>query len=148
MATKNYIISDGYYREEYPMNTNLDTKKFYATERLEQETTIIDMLGDNLAVYLIDTIVPKASASREDWEAAFLAKMQQIMTLFIAKALQDFANPVANDNRVSGLNNKIIFLKKKIRAYIVDTDELVAIQDDDVEPDRNSVNLNPTYFPR
>lgn len=52
MAKKYYTISDGYYREEYPMDVNLNVEKFYSVQRLEQKTTLVDILGDNVAEYL------------------------------------------------------------------------------------------------
>ncbi len=41
-------------------HTNLDVEKFYSVQRIEQNTTFYDFLGDNLADYLLDTILPTA----------------------------------------------------------------------------------------
>ena len=148
MARKYYVISDGYYREEYPMNTNLDIEKLYSVQRIEQETTLYDFLGDNLADYLLETILPKDAGDMETWESTFLSKMQKLMVFLVAKALEDYSSTNTNDNKVNALESKIGYYKAKIRAYIQDTDELVAIQDEDDEPDREDYQGLPTYFYR
>lgn len=148
MAKKYYTISDGYYREEYPMHTNLDVEKFYSVQRIEQNTTFYDFLGDNLADYLLDTILPKAVIDRTTWETDFLEHMQMLTVFYVAKALEDFNTDTPNDKRVNAIRQKVQFYKKKVKDFIADTDELVAIQDTDTEPNREDYQSFPTHFYR
>ena len=146
MAGKYYVISDGYYREEYPMSTNLDVEKFYSCQRIEQNTTLYDLLGDNIADYLLETILPKESP--DAWESEFLEKVQMLMVFYVAKSLESFNGDRSNDNKVSSINSKIEFYKRRLRTYIEDSAELQVIKDDDTEPDRESYQGFPTYFYR
>ncbi len=148
MAKKYYTISDGYYREEYPMHTNLDVEKFYATQRIEQNTTFYDLLGDNLADYLLETILPKDDGTRETWEVDFLEKMQILTVFYVAASLEDFNSDSPNDRKVSALRQKIQFYKKKVKDFIADTSELVVIQGTDTEPVREDYQGFPTHFYR
>ena len=148
MATKYYTISDGFFREEYPMNTNLDVEKFYSVQRIEQNTTFYDFLGDNLADYLLDTILPTAVSARTAVQTAFLEKMQMLTVFYVARGLEDFNSDSPNDRKVNALNQKIEFYKKIVREHIADTSELVVIQDTDTEPSRDDYQSFPTYFYR
>lgn len=144
MATKYYILSDGEYREEYPMHNNLDIEKFYSVQRIEQNTTVYDFLGDNLADYLLGTILPTSSII--SWEIEFLGWMQKLMVFYVARGLESYNENASNDNRVSSIRSKVVFYESKIRAFIAATPELVTIQDDDNEPNREDYQGLPTYF--
>ena len=148
MAKKYYTITDGYFREEYPMNTNLDVEKFYSVQRIEQNTTFYDFLGDNLADYLLETILPKAVIDMAVWETSFLEKMQILTVFYVAKALEDFNSNIPDDKKVGSLGSKIEFYKKKVKTLIADTPELVAIQSTDTELARDDYQAFPTYFYR
>lgn len=148
MAKKYYTITDGYYREEYPMHTNLDVEKFYAVQRIEQNTTFYDLLGDNIADYLLETILPKTPAAMTAWETSFLEKMQILTVFYVAKALEDFNTDNVNESRVGSIRSKIQFYKKKVKDFIADTAELVVIQSTDTEPTREDYQSQPTYFYR
>ena len=148
MAKKHYTITDGYYREEYPMHTNLDVEKFYAVQRIEQNTTFYDLLGDNIADYLLETILPKTPAAMTAWETSFLEKMQILTVFYVAKALEDFNTDNVNESRVGSIRSKIQFYKKKVKDFIADTAELVVIQSTDTEPTREDYQSQPTYFYR
>ena len=148
MAKKYYTISDGYYREEYPMAVNLDVSKFYSVQRLEQNTTLVDILGDNIAEYFMDTILPTPVGDRLSWQTEFLEEVQDLMVFLAAKGLEDFNSGDANDQLVNSLNSKIEFYKKRVREYITESTELTAIQGDDDAPDREAYQDFPTHFYR
>ncbi len=148
MAKKYYTISDGYYREEYPMDVNLNVEKFYSVQRLEQKTTLVDVLGDNVSEYFMETILPTAVGDRESWQTEFLEEVQDLMVFLVAKGLEDFNSGDANDKLVSGLNSKIEFYKKRVREYITESTELTTIQGDDDAPDREAYQGFPTHFYR
>jgi hypothetical protein len=148
MAKKYYTISDGYYREEYPMDVNLNVEKFYSVQRLEQKTTLVDILGDNVAEYFMETILPTPVSSRESWQTEFLEEVQDLMVFCIAKGLEDFNSGNTNDKLVNGLNSKIEFYKKRVREYITESTELTAIQGDDSASGREPYQGLPTYFYR
>ena len=148
MAAKYYTISDGYYREEYPMDVNLNVEKFYSVQRLEQKTTLVDVLGDNVSEYFMETILPTAVGDRESWQTEFLEEVQDLMVFLVAKGLEDFNSGDANDKLVSGLNSKIEFYKKRVREYITESTELTTIQGDDDAPDREAYQGFPTHFYR
>lgn len=148
MAKKYYTITDGFFREEYPMKTNIDVEKLYSTQRIIQKTTMFDFLGSNLATYLLETILPKDVGDMEEWETDFLLSVQNMMVFWIAKEMEDFNSDASDDNRVNAIRHKISYYAKRTRTLIADTSELVTIQDTDTEPDNDSYQGFSTWFYR
>jgi len=144
MAT-NYVISDGYFKGEYPMKASLDINRFYAVQKLEQKTTLKDFLGENLYNYLIDTVLTTAIGDRTEIQTEFLSQVQSLMVFYVARGIEDFAEN-SNENRVSSIKSKIGFTEKVVRTYINGVDELVTIKDTDAQLDRVNYQGLPTYF--
>ena len=140
-----YLISDGYYREEYPAYTNMDNEKFYSCQYAEQKTSLLDFLGENL---WNEVFVIAQKQTPEAWEADFLKAVQDLMVWMTAKAIEDFGKEQPSNSKVSSFNSKIEFYKGNILDMISSTTELQDIQGTDQEPNRQPYNAFPTYFYR
>ena len=142
MTSKKYLISDGFYREQYPMDTSTDTEKFYSCQWIEQTITLRDFLGDNL----LETIWEiTAEENPSDVNLQFLLHIQNLMVWYVAQAIEDFDKDSPNDNKVASIRNKRKFYEKIVLEFIKTDEDLVAAQDDDTEPLRDSYN-DTTYF--
>ena len=146
--SKVYLISDGYFRDEYPMKTNLDIEKFYSVQAMYTTIQLRDLLGENI----YDKVISYATGALDSGSMCYaeiakvFEKARYLMVYYVAKGLEDFNKNDINDNRVQSLMSNIAFLEKRMRAYLTETDCLVTIQDTDTEPDRKDYNSLPTYF--
>ena len=145
MAKKVYLISDGYYRDEYPMHTNLDVEKFYSVQSLEQRTTLLDLLGDNLYTALFDYAENELDDKGCNDLSLLLSNVQALLVFYVAKGLEEF-NAEANDLRVNAINHKIAFLERIVKDVVENSECLTLLKSDDTQTDRMDYNANPTYF--
>jgi hypothetical protein len=144
--SKVYLISDGYFRDEYPMKTNLDIEKFYGVQAMYIKVQLKDLLGANIHSAIMELAGGATPSACEDKLNQLLSDLQYLMVFYIAKGLEDFNKEEGSDNKVQSIKSNIAYLEKDIRAYILANECLVAIQDSDTEPNRQDYNSLPTYF--
>jgi hypothetical protein len=145
MSNKVYLISDGYYKGEYPMHTNLNVEKFYAVLSLEQRTSLVDLIGDNLLGYLYEYAADNYHDQGCNDMSALLTAVQQVLVFYVARGLEEY-NTTANDTRIGAINNKVSFMEKRVKDVISSSQCLTTLKGDDIEPDRESYNGSPTVF--
>ena len=136
MAT--YLISDAYFKEQYPMHKDLDMSKFYSTLLIEQQTSLEEVLGEVLYAWLI------ANASNTELvqgdRKKLLDQCQLLLVFLTARSLipleeKSEENPDYSD-RLIRIDEKIAYLKAKlIRLINGSTEEIV-------DPDTGEVVTN------
>ena len=142
-----YFISDAYFKEQYPAHGDLDMGKFYSTLLIEQNTTLEDIIGEDLLKYLYDNA---QSGFSGDYQKLF-NDVQYLLVFLVARQLTALnTRSQDTDQRKEvvwdSLNGKISYLKSIIKKLISLSDELSNASGDTFSSAPG--NEFPIYFPR
>lgn len=120
-----YLISDEYFKEQYPADNSLDTELFYSTLLIEQNTSLEDVLGEDLKEWLITNAVTITDADEDEYK--LLKKAQYILVFMVKQSLLTLKRVNGNENAditEDGLTSKIMYLKAKLKTFINSSDTI------------------------
>ena len=147
-----YLISDEYFKEQYPSYNTLDMNKFYSAVLVEQQTSVEDIIGSILYEWLI----ANANGTLTGDELKLLEQVQYLLVYLTALnliLLNETPN-IDNQLRIDFLKEKIIMLRNKLLDFINDSDDLQTIissgggaigEDGNANPDTNQFP-SPIYY--
>lgn len=144
--TTTYLLSDGEYMKRYPSSNTLDMTKYYTCVAIEQETTVNDLLGDDLYTQLL---TQAEGTPVDDW-AKLLDLVQTLLVYAVSEALIEFKDNVTNsdqDVRTLNLEGKINYIKAKIQRLIEASDTLGdVVSSDDTYSDESYQNSSIHFW--
>jgi hypothetical protein len=111
-----YLITDGYFKENYPFYNQLDMSKFYSTLLVEQQTTIEDWIG----TILYNWIVENAATALEGDRLDLLNQIQYALIFLTALQLILLNNTPSSSQkeRIESLRAKIAYLRAKLLGLV------------------------------
>ncbi len=140
-----YLITDGYYKQQYPADDVVDTELFYSTLLIEQNTSLEDVVGETLMVW----ILANANTTLADDELTFFNKCQYLLVFLVnyqLSALKRNSNSYAPDAKETAMEGKIQYLKAKLKTFINDSDTITALSNGDDTYKGTQTYDSPVYF--
>jgi len=142
---KVFLISDGFFRDKFPFKQQVDVQKFYASQEIENTTSLPDKIGkkltNNMFEYATGNVSPENKVTKELFE-----EVQMLMVFLTAQSLEDFKNDETNDNKVNAIKNKAEYILSNIKSIIKENDTLTEAYGEELEIYRESFNNFPTHF--
>ena len=147
MATV-YIIDDQYVKSKMPSLSRYDNKDILSTILLEQETTLVSDITEELYDDIVAKLIAAEVTPIEEPYTTLITLCQRYLLMLTMQGIYSFYEKNSSENEreynISNLYGKVKFTQKKLKNYI--TDNNFTTTGDTFDGD--VYNFSPIWYPR